>query len=65
MVAFTVCITMAFSVLIAKLVGSTLPLLVKQIGLDPAVMAAPLLTTIVDAISLLVYFAVASALLHL
>ena len=65
MVALTVCITMAFSVLIAKLVGSTLPLLVKQIGLDPAVMAAPLLTTVVDAISLLVYFAVASALLHL
>ena len=64
-VAVTVCITMAFSVLIAKLVGSTLPLLVKQIGLDPAVMAAPLLTTVVDAISLLVYFAVASALLHL
>ena len=47
----------------AKLVGSSLPILAKRIGLDPAVMASPFITTIVDAISLLIYFAIASALL--
>ena len=43
--------------------GCTLPMLAKKIGFDPAVMASPFITTIVDAMSLLVYFAVASALL--
>ena len=63
-VALTVCVTMAVCVLIAKLCGCMLPMLVKQIGLDPAVMASPFITTIVDALTLLVYFGMASALLH-
>ncbi|MBQ9686025.1 MAG: magnesium transporter [Oscillospiraceae bacterium] len=61
--AFVVCFTMAVTVLIAKLVGCTLPMAAKKIGFDPAVMASPFITTIVDALSLLVYFGIASALL--
>ena len=63
MTAFTVCFTMAVTVLIAKVVGCTLPMLAKKIGFDPAVMASPFITTIVDALSLLVYFGIATALL--
>ena len=61
--AFVVCFTMAVTVLIAKIVGCTLPLAAKKIGFDPAVMASPFITTIVDALSLLVYFGIATALL--
>ncbi len=61
--AFVVCATMAVTILIAKMVGCTLPMLAKSIGFDPAVMASPFITTIVDALSLLVYFGIASALL--
>ena len=61
--AFVVCFTMAVTVLIAKLVGCTLPMAAKKVGFDPAVMASPFITTIVDALSLLVYFGIASALL--
>ena len=61
--AFVVCFTMAVTVLIAKMVGCMLPLAAKKIGFDPAVMASPFITTIVDALSLLVYFGIASALL--
>ena len=61
--AAAVCLTMALTVLIAKLVGCTLPMGAQKLGLDPAVMASPFITTIVDALSLLVYFAIASALL--
>jgi magnesium transporter len=60
-VALVVCLTLAARVLLAKLFGSLLPLLAKRIGFDPAVMASPFITTIVDAISLLVYFAIATA----
>ncbi len=63
MVALVVCITMALTVLSAKIVGAVLPMLAKKLGLDPAVMASPFITTIVDALSLLVYFGVANALL--
>ncbi|MCM1424294.1 MAG: magnesium transporter, partial [bacterium] len=49
--------------IVAKIVGSTLPMLAKRIGLDPAVMASPFITTIVDAISLLIYFRVAEIVL--
>ena len=63
MVAAVVCITMALTVLVAKVIGCSLPLLAKKIGFDPAVMASPFITTIVDAISLLVYFGVATLLL--
>ena len=63
LVALVVCITMALTVLVAKAVGCSLPLLAKKLKLDPAVMASPFITTIVDALSLLLYFGVASALL--
>jgi magnesium transporter len=58
-----VCLTLAVTVVLAKLVGSSLPLLAKAIHLDPAVMASPFISTIVDALSLLVYFLFAQMLL--
>ncbi len=64
MVAAVVCITLVFTVFVAKLIGCSLPVLAKKVGFDPAVMASPFITTIVDAISLLVYFGVASSLLN-
>ena len=64
-VALTVGLTLSVTVLCAKLVGCTLPMLAKKLGFDPAVMASPFITTIVDALSLLVYFGLATALLHL
>ncbi|MBP3388770.1 MAG: magnesium transporter [Clostridia bacterium] len=64
-VALTVSITMLFTVIIAKLVGCSLPILAKRIGFDPAVMASPFITTIVDALSLLVYFGIATVILKL
>ena len=63
MVATVVCTTMALTVLVAKIVGCSLPLFAKKLGFDPAVMASPFITTIVDALSLLVYFGIASAIL--
>ena len=62
-VALVVSVSLALTVCIAKLVGSTLPLLAKRIGFDPAVMASPIITTIVDFLSLLVYFTFASTIL--
>lgn len=64
-VAMTVSLTLLATVLIAKFVGCTLPLIVKRIGLDPAVMASPIITTVVDAIALMIYFALATFLLGL
>ena len=64
-VAAVVCITMALVVLVAKLIGCTLPMLADKLGLDPAVMSSPFITTIVDALSLLIYFAIASQVLSL
>lgn len=64
-VALVVCLTMVVTIFFAKLVGCTLPMLAKKIGFDPAVMASPFITTIVDAISLVVYFEFATAILHL
>jgi magnesium transporter len=60
-----VCLTLAATVIFAKLVGCTLPMLAKKIGLDPAVMASPFITTIVDTVTLLVYFRFASAILNI
>ena len=60
-VAFVVCATMAATVLLAKVIGCSLPLCAKKLRLDPAVMASPFITTIVDAASLLVYFSIARA----
>ena len=63
--AAVVCLTMAITILCAKIVGCTLPMAAKKLGFDPAVMASPFITTIVDALSLLVYFGIAKALLSL
>lgn len=63
--AAVVCITLVVTILIAKFVGCTLPLLAKRIGFDPAVMASPFITTIVDALSLLVYFNIATSMLNM
>ena len=63
MVDAVVCLTLCVTVIIAKLVGCTLPLAAKALKLDPAVMASPFISTIVDALSLLVYFMFAKALL--
>ena len=63
MVNGVVCLTLAVTVVIAKFVGCSLPLLAKKLGFDPAVMASPFITTIVDALSLLVYFSFAKTLL--
>ena len=65
LVAAVVCLTMAITILLAKIVGCSLPLLAKKLGFDPAVMASPFITTIVDALSLLVYFGIAKTLLHI
>jgi magnesium transporter len=59
MVALSVALAMTISVIVAKLIGAALPILTKKIGLDPAVMASPIITTLVDAIALLLYFATA------
>ncbi len=64
-VSIVVCLTLIFTVLCAKLIGCILPILAKRIKLDPAVMANPIITTIVDAVSLLLYFGFASFLLGL
>ena len=64
-VAFVVCLTLFLTVVCAKVVGCSLPLLAKKMKLDPAVMASPFITTIVDAISLLIYFQIALVLLKL
>ena len=62
-VALTVCLTLVLTVVCAKVVGCIMPLLAEKLGFDPAVMASPFITTIVDAISLLIYFGFAKALL--
>ena len=65
MVDLVVCLALALTVVIAKLVGGMLPLCAKALGADPAVMASPFITTIVDAVSLLVYFMFAKTLLSI
>jgi len=64
-VSLVVCLTLMAAVLIAKMVGCVLPLCAKKIGFDPAVMASPFITTIVDALSLMIYFQIAKMVLHL
>ena len=65
MVSLTVSVTLLCTVVIAMAVGCLLPMGAKRLGLDPAVMASPMITTIVDACSLLIYFMIASAMLGL
>lgn len=62
-IAAVVCSTLLMTIIFAKFVGCSLPILAKKIGFDPAVMASPFITTIVDACSLLIYFKIAGALL--
>ncbi len=64
-VALVVALTIMVTIVVAKLVGCTLPMLAKKIGFDPAVMASPFITTIVDALSLLIYFTIATYILNL
>ena len=65
MVSLVVCLTLVGTVVCAKVVGCTLPMVAEKVGIDPAVMASPFITTIVDALSLLIYFAIATRLLAL
>ena len=64
-VDLVVCLALCVTVIIAKIVGGILPLIAKALGADPAVMASPFITTIVDAVSLLVYFMFAKSLLNI
>ena len=64
-IAITISLTLVFTVIIAKIIGGTLPMIAKRIGLDPAIMASPLITTIADAISLTIYFSLAVWILHI
>ena len=62
-IAAVVCLTIICAVFLAKLLASTLVLLLTKFKLDPAVVASPMLTTIIDALSLLIYFSIATAIL--
>ena len=64
LITLIICLTVFCAIVVAKLVGTLLPIGAKRLGLDPAVMASPFITTIVDAVTLMIYFAVASAILH-
>ena len=64
-ISLVVCITLVITIIIAKFIGCTLPLIAKKLKFDPAVMASPFITTIVDAVSLIVFFQVASAILNI
>lgn len=64
-IALVVCLTLIVTIFFAKLVGCTLPLFAKKMGFDPAVMASPFITTIVDALSLIIYFQIATHLLNI
>ena len=64
-IAAVISITVFFGIVIAKIVGTLLPILTKRIGLDPAVMASPFITTIVDTVTLIIYFSVATVILHI
>lgn len=63
LIAFTVSITILFTVILAKIVGGTMPILAKKLNFDPAIMAGPLITTLVDGLALFVYFTFATSLL--
>ena len=60
LMAFVVALTIFATIVIAKLVGCLLPMLAKRLGFDPAVMASPFITTVVDALSLVIYFLIAT-----
>lgn len=64
-IALTVSLSLLATIVLAKLVGASLPILAKRVKLDPAVMASPFITTIVDAVSLIIYFNIATKILNL
>ena len=64
-IAVVVSVTLMFTVIIAKLLGCMLPIAAKKLKLDPAIMASPLLTTIVDTVSVLLFFTISTAVFHL
>jgi len=64
-IALVVSLTLVITIFLAKLVGGLLPLIAKSVKIDPAIMASPLITTVVDALTLIVYFHIASLLLYL
>lgn len=63
--AIVIACSLVATIVVAKLVGCLLPLLAKRVGLDPAIMAAPLITTVVDACSIMIYFRIATMLFAL
>lgn len=65
MIALVISLTLVGTIIMAKLVGSSLPLLASKVGFDPAAMANPLISTVCDSLSLLIYFGVAKLILHL
>ena len=64
-VALSVSVTVCLTVVLAKLVGCALPIVAQKIGFDPAVMASPFITTVVDALSLIVFFTISSSILNI
>lgn len=64
-IILVICLSLFFTVVIAKVVGGILPIIAKKFKFDPAIMASPLITTIVDACALMIYFSIATALLHI
>ena len=65
LIALIICLTLVITVTFAKMMGCVLPMVAQRIGFDPAVMASPLITTIVDAVSLTIYFTIATRALHI
>ena len=65
LIALIICLTLVITVSFAKMMGCVLPMVAQRIGFDPAVMASPLITTIVDAVSLTIYFTIATRALHI
>ncbi|HBA93987.1 MAG TPA: magnesium transporter, partial [Ruminococcaceae bacterium] len=63
LVDLAICLTLVIEIVFAKFIGCSLPMLAKKVGFDPAVMSSPFITTIVDAVSLLIYFGIATAII--
>jgi len=55
-IALTVCFTLFFTIIVAKVIGGMLPVIVKKVKLDPAIVASPIITTIIDTVALIIYF---------
>lgn len=64
-ISLVICVTLIITIILAKLIGCILPILAKKLGFDPAVMASPFITTIVDACSLIIYFKIAVLFLNI